>query len=50
MSKRTIVLLPGDGIGKTVLPEAVKVIEATGFDSRGFIAGRVLHPIFIFLE
>jgi len=33
MSKRTIVLLPGDGIGKTVLPEAVKVIEAAGFEA-----------------
>lgn len=31
MSKRTIVLMPGDGIGKTVLPEAVRVIEAAGF-------------------
>ncbi len=31
MSERTIVLLPGDGIGKTVLPEAVKVLEAAGF-------------------
>lgn len=26
-----IVLLPGDGIGKTVLPEAVKVLTAAGF-------------------
>ena len=33
MSKRTIVLLPGDGIGKTVLPEAVRVIEAAGFEA-----------------
>ncbi len=33
MSKRTIVLLPGDGIGKTVLPEAVRVMEAAGFDA-----------------
>ncbi len=33
MSKRTIVLLPGDGIGKTVLPEAVKVMEAAGFNA-----------------
>jgi len=31
--KRTIVLLPGDGIGKTVLPEAVRVLEAAGFDA-----------------
>ncbi|MEN8154254.1 MAG: isocitrate/isopropylmalate family dehydrogenase [Acidobacteriota bacterium] len=33
MSKRTIVLLPGDGIGQTVLPEAVRVMEAAGFDA-----------------
>ncbi len=33
MSKRTVVLLPGDGIGKTVLPEAVRVLEAAGFDA-----------------
>jgi isocitrate/isopropylmalate dehydrogenase len=31
MSKRTIVSMPGDGIGKTVLPEAVRVLEAAGF-------------------
>ena len=28
---RTIVSLPGDGIGKTVLPEAVKLLDAAGF-------------------
>jgi len=28
---RTIVTMPGDGIGKVVLPEAVKVLEAAGF-------------------
>ncbi|MCD4820015.1 MAG: isocitrate/isopropylmalate dehydrogenase family protein [Candidatus Cloacimonetes bacterium] len=33
MSKRTIVLMPGDGIGKTVLPEAVRVMEAVGFEA-----------------
>ncbi|MGE5343806.1 MAG: isocitrate/isopropylmalate dehydrogenase family protein [Candidatus Omnitrophota bacterium] len=33
MSKRTIVLLPGDGIGKTVLPEAVRVLEAVDFEA-----------------
>ncbi len=33
MSKRTIVLMPGDGIGKTVLPEAVRVLEAAGFEA-----------------
>jgi len=31
--KRTVVLMPGDGIGKVVLPEAVRVLEAVGFDA-----------------
>lgn len=31
--KRNIVAMPGDGIGKTVLPEAVKVLNAAGFDA-----------------
>ncbi len=31
MSKRTIVALPGDGIGKTVLDEAIRVLDAAGF-------------------
>ena len=30
---RTIVSLPGDGIGKTVLPEAIKVLDAAGFEA-----------------
>jgi len=33
MSKRSIILMPGDGIGNTVLPEAVRVMEAAGFDA-----------------
>ena len=33
MSKRTIVSMPGDGIGKTVLPEAVRLMEAAGFEA-----------------
>ncbi|MHB1686066.1 MAG: isocitrate/isopropylmalate dehydrogenase family protein [Ignavibacteriaceae bacterium] len=28
---KTIVTMPGDGIGKTVLPEAIKVLTAAGF-------------------
>jgi 3-isopropylmalate dehydrogenase len=28
---KTIVTMPGDGIGKTVLPEAVRVLDASGF-------------------
>lgn len=31
MEKRTIVTLPGDGIGKEVLNEAIRVLEAAGF-------------------
>ncbi len=31
--KKTIVSMPGDGIGKTVLPEAIRVLDAVGFDA-----------------
>jgi len=31
MAKRTIVTMGGDGIGKTVLPEALRVLDAAGF-------------------
>lgn len=31
--KRKIVSMPGDGIGKTVLPESVRVLNAVGFDA-----------------
>ncbi|MBU0716635.1 MAG: isocitrate/isopropylmalate dehydrogenase family protein [Planctomycetes bacterium] len=33
VSTRTIVSMPGDGIGKVVLPEAVRVLDAVGFDA-----------------
>jgi len=33
MSKRTIVAMPGDGIGKTVLDESIRVLEAAGFEA-----------------
>ena len=33
MSKRTIVTMPGDGIGETVLPEARRVLDAVGFEA-----------------
>ncbi|MCD4829212.1 MAG: isocitrate/isopropylmalate dehydrogenase family protein [Candidatus Cloacimonetes bacterium] len=33
MSKKTIVSMPGDGIGKVVLPEAIRVLDAVGFDA-----------------
>ncbi len=31
MAKRTVVVLPGDGIGRVVMPEAIRVLEAAGF-------------------
>jgi isocitrate dehydrogenase (NAD+) len=33
MARHTVVTMPGDGIGKVVLPEAVRVLEAVGFDA-----------------
>jgi isocitrate dehydrogenase (NAD+) len=33
MSRRTIVTLPGDGIGITVMKEALRVLDAAGFDA-----------------
>ena len=33
MSKRTIVTMPGDGIGKTVLDECLRVLDAVGFEA-----------------
>lgn len=33
MTKPTIVTMPGDGIGKTVLPESLRVLEAVGFEA-----------------
>jgi 3-isopropylmalate dehydrogenase len=33
MSKRTIVLMPGDGIGRVVLDATVRVLEAAGFEA-----------------
>ena len=33
MAKRTIVNMPGDGIGKVVLAEALRVLEAVGFEA-----------------
>lgn len=31
--KRTVVAMPGDGIGVTVLPEAIRVLDAVGFEA-----------------
>ena len=33
MAKRTIVTLPGDGIGRAVLTETLRVLEAAGFEA-----------------
>jgi isocitrate dehydrogenase (NAD+) len=33
VAKRTIVSMPGDGIGKVVLPETIRVLEAAGFEA-----------------
>ena len=33
MAKRTIVTMPGDGIGKNVLKESVRVLDAVGFEA-----------------
>lgn len=33
MAKRAIVTMPGDGIGKAVLPEAIRVLNAAGFEA-----------------
>ncbi len=39
MSRRTVVVMPGDGIGKVVLPEALKVLDAVGFEADYVEAG-----------
>jgi isocitrate dehydrogenase (NAD+) len=31
--KRTVVTMPGDGIGKVVLPEAIRVLDKVGFEA-----------------
>lgn len=38
MAKRTIVNMPGDGIGKVVLEETVRVLDAVGFDAEYVLA------------
>src|SRR6266704_343906 len=32
MAKHTVIAMPGDGIGNQVLPEALRVLNAVGFD------------------
>jgi 3-isopropylmalate dehydrogenase len=33
MAKYTVVKMPGDGIGRVVLPEAIRVLDGVGFDA-----------------
>jgi 3-isopropylmalate dehydrogenase len=33
MPRRTVVTMPGDGIGRVVLPEALRVLDAVGFEA-----------------
>ena len=39
MTKRSVVVMPGDGIGNVVLPEALRVLEAAGFEADWIEAG-----------
>jgi isocitrate dehydrogenase (NAD+) len=38
--KKTVVVMPGDGIGSVVVPEAVRVLEAAGFDA-SYVAAEI---------
>jgi isocitrate dehydrogenase (NAD+) len=40
MRKRTIVTLPGDGIGRVVLEETIRVLDSAGFDA-GYVEGDI---------
>ena len=40
MQKRTIVALPGDGIGRVVLEETIRVLDQAGFNA-GYIEGDI---------
>jgi 3-isopropylmalate dehydrogenase len=39
MANRSVVVMPGDGIGNLVLPEALRVLEAAGFEADWVSAG-----------
>jgi len=39
MTRRSVVVMPGDGIGNVVLPEALRVLEAAGFEADWVSAG-----------
>ena len=40
MQKRTIVALPGDGIGRVVLEETIRVLDKAGFNA-GYVEGDI---------
>lgn len=40
MGKRDIVIMPGDGIGQTVLPEALRILDKVGFEGN-YITGDI---------
>ncbi len=40
MKKRTIVALPGDGIGRVVLEETIRVLDKAGFNA-GYVEGDI---------
>jgi 3-isopropylmalate dehydrogenase len=40
MAKRTIVTMPGDGIGKIVLEQAIRVLDAAGFEAE-YVHGNI---------
>jgi len=40
MARRTIVAMPGDGIGRTVLPESIRVLDAVGFEAE-YVTGDI---------
>lgn len=40
MSQRTVVVMTGDGIGRVVVPEAVRVLDAAGFDA-AYVVGEI---------
>lgn len=33
MAERTVATMPGNGIGKVVLPESLRVLDAVGFEA-----------------
>ena len=48
-SYKRVAVIPGDGIGKEVIPEAVKVMNATAGSRRDYFnpgaeAGVIVHP------